>query len=247
VRVEGRPRAVVDDTRSTEYGESGQSGESADEFQTYDSSAIDKSTWGPLWTVTFNTFPERAHKDPTVTQREAKRMQGRPKAPQRGTKAQPRRDRRSPMAPQGVARHLKGSSEEIYTKKPSDQPHQWPVCLLIFLKLMAPMTFLSCPKMPRVSLGGIGSETFWAKINGVHGTWAGPEPGPEPRAVVGQCQARSGPGPGPVPGPAALQHGRPNAMDPIALLSRKFLNGFRSGLPWHLEAGGKSHGCHLFQ
>jgi hypothetical protein len=47
--------------------------------------------------------------------------------------------------------------------------------------------------------------------------------------------ARSGsPGPG------------PNAVDPMDLLSRKSLNGFRLGLPWHLEAEDKCHVCHQF-
>jgi hypothetical protein len=56
----------------------------------------------------------------------------------------------------------------------------------------------------------------------------------------------TGPGPGLGLAQAALGPGSgPNAMGPRnPLLSRKSLNGFRSGVPRHLGAGGTEEPCH---
>ena len=91
-----------------------QSRESADELQASDSAAdlYRKLALGHIWTITFNDFAERPTRDPKVTQRDPKRVRGRPKTPQTEIKGRAKEGQRklngSPEGPKGGAWHSMG-------------------------------------------------------------------------------------------------------------------------------------------
>ena len=79
--MEGRSRAVVDDTGSAEPGESGESAESGDELQTPNSAAdvYQKIDFGTALQGQFSSiFQKGATRDSKVAQREPKGAQRHP-------------------------------------------------------------------------------------------------------------------------------------------------------------------------
>ena len=77
--MEGRSRAVVDDTTSGRSGDYADSGDSGDEFQTYDSAAdVKKSTLETLGTSISKDLLLRRHKGPKGRPQRAKET---PKCP----------------------------------------------------------------------------------------------------------------------------------------------------------------------
>ena len=126
--MEGRSRAVVDDTRSgirwspVESRESADSGKSGDEFQTYDSAA-DIYQQIDFGTPSGGSLSRIFHKGPQGIPRWLKGSQREPKvAPRRPKESQSQHQgvlEGAQWLSQGVPWHPEGSSKESYVHKNS--------------------------------------------------------------------------------------------------------------------------------